>query len=166
MTGSYYERKRKHLKYYQKIIQVLAGLPEKYSIVDVGGWKGEFLQKTPFLTKTLVDLKASEMENVQTVRGDFLQVDVKVHDIVICLQVLEHIAHDQVTPFARKLFQLAKECVIISVPYKWSSTACKYHIHDPVDEKKMERWTGRRPEKKYIIREENGVERMICIYSI
>ena len=87
----------------------------------------------------------------------------KKYDVVVCLQVLEHIDHDIVKKFTQKLFQVGKT-VIISVPYKWELGKCKYHVHDPVDESKLYSWTKRYPKKTWIITEKNGVKRLIALY--
>jgi hypothetical protein len=82
-------------------------------------------------------------------------------DLVTCFQVLEHIPDPK--PFARKLLGTGK-IIIVSVPYKWQAGACKYHIHDPVTNKKMLDWFGIKPIYTYLATEINKVQRIIHVY--
>jgi len=82
-------------------------------------------------------------------------------DLVTCFQVLEHVRDPKL--FAQKLLDIGK-VVVVSVPYKWRAGACKYHIHDPVDEEKMGVWFGKTPSYSYIARELNNVDRLIQVY--
>ena len=63
-------------------------------------------------------------------------------DLVVCLQTLEHLEDDIVDSFAQKLFDVGRN-VIISVPHMWPEGACKSHLQDPVDLKKLDLWTQR-----------------------
>jgi hypothetical protein len=83
-------------------------------------------------------------------------------DLATCFQVLEHVPDPAV--FARKLLAAAP-VLIVSVPYRWRKGACKYHIHDPVDEAKMLSWFGREPVYSYVASELSGVQRLIQVYG-
>lgn len=78
--------------------------------------------------------------------------------MALCLQVLEHVPDP--AAFAQKLFALA-DVVVISVPYKWPKGMTKGHTHDPVDELKLRKWTGREPVESRIV---DRPERMVVAY--
>ena len=165
--GNYFNN-RKDYKYYKKVHEILQKLSHhNSSILDVGGWKGEFISSvTEFPSKTVTDLHQRPIDfnkNIGFISGDFLTLNYHKYDVVICLQVLEHLSHDLVKKFTQKLFQVGNT-VIISVPYKWKSGQCKYHVHDPVDEFKLYSWTNRYPKKTWIITEKNGIKRLIAWY--
>lgn len=89
----------------------------------------------------------------------------RAYDFVTCLQVLEHIGPAR--KFARKLFTLADR-VLISVPYQWPAGLEKSHCQDPVDFRKLRRWTGRDPTYWVIVAEPltelPGRNRLIAYY--
>ena len=136
------------------------------SVLDVGSHGCPFLDWFPAVEyRTSLDLrKPYEAPNVQSIRSDFLLwAPDRLYDLVLCLQVLEHIP--DATAFAKKLLASGKQA-IISVPYKWREGKTRSHIHDPVDEAKLLAWFGREPNFQYICKEvESGKERMICVYD-
>lgn len=167
-NAKYYDD-RKDFLYYKKCIDILQELSSyNKSIIDVGGWKGDFIKNLHFFNdRTVTDLhkKPSNFpSNVKFISGDFTKINFnRKYDIVTCMQVLEHIPHNKIHQFTQKLFNLGKT-VIISIPYKWDKNFCKYHIHDPVDEYKLYKWTKKVPSKLYLVRENNKTERLIAIY--
>ncbi|HHP7229646.1 MAG TPA: hypothetical protein ACFCUY_02155 [Xenococcaceae cyanobacterium] len=144
------------------------------SVIDVGGWKGEFIHSVDFIEdKTCLDRKEGNQEfsDVKYINANFLQYQPeRSYDLAICLQVLEHLKDDTVGEFSEKLFTLAPR-VIISVPYKWKKGACKYHFQDPVDLPKLKSWTQREPDATYIVKEKPWARigstqiRVICEYD-
>ncbi|HLT90453.1 MAG TPA: methyltransferase domain-containing protein [Woeseiaceae bacterium] len=101
-------------------------------------------------------------EGVESLTCDFLEYNPATsYDLVTCFQVLEHVPDP--AAFARKLLAIGKT-VVVSVPYKWKKGRCKYHLHDPVDERKMKKWFGRDPDYSYIAKELNNVARLIQVY--
>ena len=64
------------------------------------------------------------------------------YEFVICLQVLEHIP--ETARYLRNLFECGR-VVIISVPFRRPKGSCGEHVHDPVDERKLQEWMGRDP---------------------
>ena len=168
-----YEIERTNLQYYKKLLEIICNISKEHTIhniIDIGGWHGHFINKTCPKDKYCFDLKVNS-ENVCAgvipIQGDFLKYDFgdTKYDIVCCCQVLEHIDSDNVARFATKLFELSN-IVIISVPYKWSENFCKWHKQDPVDEKKIFDWVGRKPNESYIVTEKNGVQRIINVYVV
>lgn len=168
--SSYFES-RKDLLYYKKTLSILNDLSEHNdSLLDVGGWKGEFISKVNgFTDKTVIDLHKKPKnfpEDINFISSDFIKANInKKYDVVICMQVLEHIDNDIIHRFTQKLFEVGT-IVLISVPYKWEKGACKYHIQDPVDENKLKSWTKKEPSKTWIIKEKKSkLSRLIALYS-
>jgi 2-polyprenyl-3-methyl-5-hydroxy-6-metoxy-1,4-benzoquinol methylase len=135
------------------------------SVIDIGS------NSTPTLEwhrKNGVRLVSLDLENpyisegVESIRADFIDYILDQRfDLLTCLQVLEHVEEPE--KFAQKLLNSGK-VLVVSVPYKWSKGACVYHIHDPVDEKKMFDWFGKPAVFSYIAKELSGVERLIQVY--
>lgn len=168
--GAYYHTRASH-RYNALVRRILRAEEEAMvtSILDVGGWKGEFVSALEGIhTKRLVDLNATpgERDGVVCIRGDFMDTEVPTSDIVTCLQVLEHLDDQTVGTFARRLFSVARKKVIISVPFHWSENACRWHKQDPVTREKLAGWVGRPPTWDKVVREENGMERLVCVYDI
>lgn len=89
------------------------------------------------------------IDGVRVFHSDFMDWEPdQQYDLVLCLQVLEHIPDP--TPFARKLFECGR-VVIVSVPYRWEAGACSEHIHDPVDERKLREWMGRKTAEHTVV---------------
>ena len=92
-----YEEERKEFKYYKKTHDIIEDIQKKTSInniVDVGGWKGFFVENTNIKDKTVIDLHKMEdkSDGVTRISTNFLEYNPeKKYDIVTCLQVLEHI---------------------------------------------------------------------------
>lgn len=168
--SNYYE-KRKDLFYYKHVKELVEKIRKKkdaQSIVDVGGWQGEFIKEIQgFKRRAIVDLHKKPIDfpdNIEYYEGDFLKQNiVEKFDIVINLQVLEHIDDANVKQFAQNLFKLGKT-VIISVPYKWRKGQCRFHKQDPVDRKKVFSWTKRKPTFSKVITEKNGRQRLVLVY--
>jgi hypothetical protein len=158
-----YWKSRKECNYYKKVLEIIQRHTNYESIIDIGSANTEILRDLPFKDKVCLDInKLPESEGVRTIKSDFYKwTPDKKYDIVTCLQVLEHL--DDPTAFAKKLFELSKEIVIISVPYLWPKGFCKYHVQDPVSEEKLMSWTGRPYNEAYII-EDASVKRIVCLY--
>lgn len=162
IIDSYYES-RKTFNYYTKVNEILGNIKFK-TIIDIGSRKSPILEKIPSdIEKAALDVIPikSGSDDIKQHTGDFYTwTPDKIYDVVLCLQVLEHLDNPKL--FTRKLFETGKK-VIISVPYKWKKGFCKYHVQDPVDEDKIYSWTQKTPTSSYII-EDRGVKRLICTY--
>tara|TARA_B100001758_G_scaffold247851_1_gene267753 strand:+ start:10366 stop:10863 length:498 start_codon:yes stop_codon:yes gene_type:complete len=163
-----YIEQRKDAKYYKKcneLIERIAMDNKSKSIIDIGGWNGFFVKNTPIDKKVCLDKINREPEKgVEFINADFLKWNAKEkYDIVLCMQVLEHLEDDQISPFIEKLFSLTNH-VIISVPYKWRKGWCKFHKQDPIDHGKLKSWTNRRPFESYLVKD-GKTERLICYYK-
>ena len=79
-------------------------------------------------------------------------------DLVLCLQVLEHLECPDA--FVEKLVGTGR-IIVISVPYRWPEGRSKYHVQDPIDENKLLAWTKKRWIDQVVVKEANGEERII-----
>ena len=162
---NYYWKNREIFNYYKQVIKFAA----KYagdggSILDVGGGGCEYIKWFNWFDKKYIidKKKLPEIEEVKTITGDFMDFEISViFDLVICLQVLEHLNDPKA--FCRKLLSVGK-LIIISVPYKWRKGMCQYHVQDPVNEKKLEQWTGEFAIDKAIVTD-NKLKRLVAVYK-
>lgn len=123
------------------------------SIIDVGAHKSDMVEWFTWIPKkcTLDLTEPYSSEHVEAIQTDFsLYETEQKFDLALCLQVLEHI--EDAEAFAQKLFSIARD-VIISVPYKWPHGHTGSHVHDPVDEAKVESWTHRKPSHSLLVPE-------------
>jgi hypothetical protein len=158
---SYYKL-RSEMFYYKKIQEMLSEM-KFTSIIDIGCKKSPIFENIDnTVYKSMLDiLPTKPLPNINNITADFYTWEPdRKYDVAVCLQVLEHL--DRPQDFAKKLFDIA-DTIIISVPYKWPKGSCKYHIQDPVDEKKLLSWTDREPYEKYIINDNKY--RLICRYN-
>jgi len=162
-----YWESRRELVYYQIARALVAGFGKNAkSIIDVGSSGCPYLEWFPnFSVRTSLDLRRPFVApGIQSLTTNFLKWKPDRHyDVAMSLQVLEHVpdAHS----FAQKLLSVA-DTVVVSVPYKWPEGRCKFHVHDPVDEEKMNRWFEREPHFEYVCTEpKGGVQRLIQVYT-
>ena len=163
---SEYVDKRKDYIYYKFLKELLCILSsEDDEICDVGSCGVDMLSFLNCKRKISIDLETPYIgEDVESIKGDFLGVNLEKISIYTCFQVLEHIGNNEINDFAEKLLQ-ASNYTVISVPYMWEKGKCKSHIQDPVDEIKVKSWFERDTYYKKIITEKNGIRRMVCVYK-
>lgn len=153
-TARDYWEERQGLVYYRYVDLIVRGVaPRTKSIIDVGSSNTSIVEWFDWVPvrHALDKRNPYSSENVGAIKQDFLQFNpASKYDLAICLQVLEHIP--DAGTFARKLFDIARS-VLISVPYQWPAGDCKYHVHDPVDEDKLEYWTRRKPDYDIVVKE-------------
>jgi hypothetical protein len=160
-----YWEERKHFKYYKFVEKWIKKISPGDSIIDVGSADTQIVLAGNFKKRIVIDKSGlyKELPNVEYFYGDFLKwKPTLVADLVLCLQVLEHQGDDEVIDFTKKLFKIGKN-IIISIPYKWEKGRLKSHKQDPINMKKLETWTGRKPDKYKFIKEK-GSKRLIALY--
>ena len=168
--GDEYWSGRAGLRYYQVVREVCSRVaPHAQSIIDVGSNSCPQLEWFPDAQRRVsLDLEAPyRAPNIESIVCDFLEYSPEVKfDLVLCLQVLEHI--DDPAPFARHLLEVGRD-VVISVPYLWPEGACHWHCQDPVDEAKVFGWFGREPDALHIVEEAKASrfsKRLVCHYKV
>ena len=162
---SYWEARR-GFHYYRDVVRLAREhVPGGGTALDVGANETELLEWLDWFERR-VALDVAEIPQrpgVETVVADFNDVEAERRfDLVLCLQVLEHLERPR--QFAHRLLR-AGLTVIVSVPYRWPGWVTEEHLHDPVDERKLHLWTGREPIQTAIV-EDLGVERLIAVYRV
>lgn len=134
------------------------------SVLDIGCMDTPTATWGTFSRRYAVDRwRLPNLPGVVGIQGEWPKCRVSLpvnFDVVACLQVLEHI--QDVVPFTQAIFDVATKAVILSVPYKWSTDATPYHVHDPVDEAKLRSWTNRNPDEIRITER----KRLVALYVI
>lgn len=152
-----------YLRVVQQIAVSIAG--NAISIVDVGSNGTPILEWFPSATlRVSIDRgKPYAAPRIVSIAADFRNWNpMRRFDVGLCLQVLEHVPEP--ADFARKLLDLC-DVTIVSVPYRWPEEHYAYHLHDPVDEEKLQAWFGRPPNFSYKVTELFGEERIVCVYD-
>lgn len=164
--ASYWDQ-RKELVYYHALANCVRLIGnDAQSLLDVGSAGCKYLEWFDWIPdRASLDLKyATKAKGVRSIIHDFLTWEPdRTYDIVTCSQVLEHVP--DVEAFAKKLLACGRR-VLISVPHKWKAGAVKGHIHDPVDQDKVDEWFGRKPDYSMTVREPFSAERLICFYNV
>jgi len=161
-----YWNNRSDLHYYQ----VVKSLVEEHSpgnlIMDVGAWNTPAITWGDFKRRIAIDRYKipSQPKNVEAVCADWLnyQCD-EISDVILCLQVLEHLSDAVVESFAKKIVRSGR-IAIISVPFMWKEGQCEHHLQDPVDLKKLEKWVGYSA-IKHIIEDRDTDKRLIALFK-
>lgn len=156
---------RRQYQYYRLALEMIRQYGEDArSVIDVGTLDSELLLELDWIPdKTAVDLEVCpRLSGVRNIQGDFMQyVPDRVFDLVLCLQVLEHLSDPHA--FMQKLL-LTGKTLIISVPFMWPAGLCKWHIQDPVTVGKLRHWSGRDWLSHRIVRDKDR-KRLIAVYS-
>lgn len=161
-----YWASRRHMLYYQAIFQyaAVAGSDAR-NVLDVGGADTDYVNWLYWIPdRTILDLEiANPPPGATTIQMDFLDYhpDTKF-DLVLCCQVLEHLAEPGV--FCRHLKDVATN-LIVSVPYRWLGNT-PGHVNDPVDEEKLEGWMEIKPNAAQLIQEPFREQRLIALYNL
>lgn len=167
-----YWQSRQRSKYMREVRRLVDEVADgAQSILDVGSNGCGNVDWWPAIPRRVsLDISTPYVAaGVESIRADFLtHTFSEAFDIVLCLQVLEHIPNARA--FAERLLAVAKKHVIVSVPYKWEAGRCKPHVHDPVDESKLLHWFGRQPSYSRVVREGfaslTGSARIVCRYDL
>jgi len=159
-----YWASRRHFRYYREVVRLAREhVPAGGSVIDVGAHETELLERLDwFERRVALDIHhVPPRPGIEAVVADFDEFEPNGRfDLALCLQVLEHL--DRPEPFASKLVD-AGRTAIISVPHRWAPWVTEEHVQDPVDERKLRRWTARKPIETSIV-EDLGMERLIAVY--
>jgi len=153
-----YRIKRRNMPYYNQVVELVNSFDDCTSVLDVGGGPIDLLSRVNYPTLTLIDICDIKYFSGTFIHGDFLTTDVPNHDIVICLQVIEHIKNKKA--FAAKLLATTNKKLIVSIPYKWDIGDTE---HDGLDEKDIKEWFIISP-THYIRRKK--CQRLICLWEL
>lgn len=155
----HYGSRRAHLKYYVAVDRIVRGLAsDAKSLIDVGSANATYADEFDWIPERvcLDKFVTRPSGKVRFIQADFFEYQPpRKFDFALCMQVLEHI--EDAGAFARKLLAVSDR-VLISVPYGWPEGSSQHHVHDPVDEAKVEEWFGRKPDYDVVVTEllDNG----------
>jgi hypothetical protein len=164
--GFYTERKE--YKYYQLCKKILEELSEiqQESILDIGCFDSPVSTWGNFKTRYSVDKQnRANLKNVIKIVSEWPHVSNQLPpkiDVITCLQVIEHI--ENYRPFVDKILEMCKTA-IISIPWKWPKSLCKYHVLDPIDEDKLNIIMGKPYKQLTIFKDEDKLYRAIGIWE-
>jgi hypothetical protein len=157
---------RRDLAYYRVALDYLRRYaPDGKTLIDAGAgwqWGCRYLERLRGWSCTLVELPSKQTRAVPPTWRLILQdlhdwTPDRQFDAALSLQCFEHLRDP--ASVAQKLFSCAR-VVIISVPYKWAKGAERTHVHDPVDERKLQSWTGRVPTESTVVN-----RRLVAAYA-
>lgn len=150
-----YWKRRQKMMYYQYVLDIAGPLAaEARSLIDVGSHGTSMAEAFDWIPERVaLDLREPYSSPAVTgIKADFFTfTPERRYDMALCLQVLEHVPDAK--GFARKLLQIADR-VLVSVPYLWPKNQVKFHCQDPVDEKKLADWFGRKPDYTIVVAEQ------------
>ena len=161
-----YWQSRSDLYYYKIVKALIDNYPPGNLIVDIGGWDTPGVTWGNFKNRLSVDLYLKPRNNpkIQEVKMDWMKYKLNQRaDLVVCLQVLEHIPDGVVNDFAKKILNSC-QAAVISAPYKWPKGKCIHHLQDPVDLEKLESWFGQKS-LKYYIETRDKDQRLIAVFK-
>lgn len=161
-----YWEDRQDFAYYALARDWIEELSPGTRIVDVGGFNTPVVLAGRFEERLVIDRRwvLDRKPGVRYVCRDYLRWPVEpVADVLLCLQVLEHLEDGEVELFARKLMQESRS-LIVSVPYEWPADKYSGHPQDPIDHQKLIGWMGgRSPEREAVV--EDGSPRLLMSFS-
>lgn len=166
---SAYWEKRKASLYYQVVYQFVSVVGDAaQSILDVGSAGTEYINWFDWIpNRTQLNRgfgNAAAPEGIERITADFFDWEPPHrYDVVLCMQVLEHIVEAE--KFCDRLKKAGRR-LVISVPYKWRAGAHENHVNDPVDREKLRGWMGRRPNHSKVVNEPFGPSRYVCYYDL
>lgn len=161
-----YWESRKDFAYYREVQRMVEKhCPDAESIIDVGA--GPILIMNDYKIKKRTVLDAHDWDIYQELQSDinkvigfFLYAKVECHDVVLCLEVLEHAGHGKKI-FADKLFKIANKLVVVSLPYKWKTK----DSHHNIDESTLSEWIPDKSPIEISIVQDNEHKFMIATYK-
>jgi SAM-dependent methyltransferase len=108
----------------QRIADIMQLLPQGQSVLDVGARDGYVSMRLAeqFEAVTALDLEKPQIsrERIVCVQGDVteLQFPPNSFDVVVCVEVLEHIPSARLPRACQELVRVAKGHILIGVPFK------------------------------------------------
>ena len=164
---------RENLNYYARARELADEYcPQGRTLLDVGGAVlagAKYLNRFERFHRTSVELSKGEGElpGVTVYRQNFLEWTPPQHrfDLVLCLQVLEHLKDETIPQFIEKLLGIGK-VLIVSVPHVWPSTAEPGHLQDPINVEKFRGWWPDEPAILELVPEYGKkLKRIIAVFN-
>lgn len=163
----YWSQREGHL-YYGLVREWMEELSPGRYLLDVGAWDTPVASWGRFEKRVSLDIQPRPFcwPGVDCVTADWMDCRLEERaDLVLCLQVLEHLGDDLVTPFTRKLLTSGRH-VLISVPYRWPRGKQPSHLQDPVEASMLMAWAGKSPFRQALVTEPQGsVQRLVALFQ-
>lgn len=163
-----YRQSRQNLPYFMRALKIVNARKDCNSILDVGGGSAGFLDRVDlqYTRRMLVDPDCTPgggCPNYICMDIDFmyLRIPDNQFDVVVCLQVMEHIDPAIRREFAAKLVQTAGKLLVVSIPYKWQGSK-EVVDHNGLDEHNIAEWFGTKSFKFDIVGKAKQ-RRMVCV---
>jgi len=159
LNNPYWERS-KHIRWkYMKVVLDELKIIQPQTALEVGTNKVSLLPFSDSMDLTIKEVDPDNINNInyiQDAKKTPWKIDSKYYDVVIALQVFEHLGPKQSKIF-KEIKRTAKYC-ILTLPYKWKCPDDPEH-HMITDEV-IEKWTnGEVPYKKQLL---SGGRIMLC----
>lgn len=163
---------RENMNYYAKARELADEFcPEGRTLLDVGGAVlagAKYLTRFERFNRTSVELSNGEstLPGVTVYRQNFLDWTPPRHlfDLVLCLQVLEHLKDEVIPQFTEKLLGVGK-VLIVSVPHVWPAAAEAGHLQDPINVEKFRGWWPSDPATLELVSEcGKKLKRLIAVF--
>jgi len=151
------------LQYYKVVNKLLQENSPGEMLIDVGCHNTPIVLWGDFKRRVTIDLEPRpHIDGVEAIVGDWMQVQLPIATVTLCLQTLEHLTDDVIYEFATKVRQSA-DIIIVSVPFMWPAGMCHWHKQDPIDAAKLDRIMGDKSLSSEIVKD-SGLNRLVCVY--
>ncbi len=132
------------------VLGLVRGWHDCKSVLDVGARSGGFLYRVDprYSVRIATDIykplyMGGDDPKVLFIHGDFLDLKFDIpFDVVVCLEVLEHIDLVNRPAFAKKLLSLTKKHLLVSIPYMWKNSK-EPMDHNNLHEGHIHEWFNR-----------------------
>ena len=154
-----YFSKRRHLKYYQYVRELLQRIGQVDVAVDVGAADTDIILSAQARRRIIIepgDFDVVQGEGVEWIKKTWSESRDDLPgtvDVLTCLQVLEHMPSKDIAQAMAHAFVLQSPHVIVSVPYCWIPGSSGDHKLDPISLMDVIEWFGREPTETRIIQE-------------
>ena len=161
-----YWNTRRHMMYYKAVYQFVSVIGDKAeSLIDIGSGGTDYVSWFDWIAQrhVLDHHVPNPPSGITAINMDFFEYQPdSLFDVALCLQVLEHV--EDPGAFCDKLKSITRR-LLITVPYKWLGNA-EGHIHDPVDEEKLQSWMELKPNNSQVVYEPFREGRLIAYYDL
>lgn len=143
---------RKRWGYLSKVIEI-ASLLNPTTALEIGAY-----QFPVFLDADTIDIKpANNPTFIQDITKVPWDKQIGTYDLIIALQIFEHLKGKQSVAFIETLKHTNK-FILLSIPYKWENSIDPGHVG--LDESTLLEWTRIQPIKSFVID-----QRLINLYQ-
>ena len=152
---------RKDMEYYRVVKFRLDNLRGD-TILDVGAHDTPCVTWGNFKRRVIVDPgTVPAWKGVEHIKKPWPTMINFPVDVVLCLQVIEHISNPQVMEFTKHLFRVAS-ILIVSVPLDWPAGTCEQQVQDPISHEKFRSVMWKRDPIWSMVVQDAGLKRLVA----